>query len=210
MPIQMPSKKPVLVAMASAALLLFAACSTKSTSLPAKATVSNGLYPYVTPLCTPHSSFGAASAGVTTEYSLHGYKGSRYYLSGSGRAYSISAYFEYPYSAYWLGLEVARVALYRDFGGHPSTLLSLSGKARLAAGWIELDITDVDVTPGWYWIMFVGYNSAYLAFNTGAANSSYDCYSYQSTYEYPSTFDLPMDASYFSNRLYSMKVNYCP
>jgi hypothetical protein len=98
----------------------------------------------------------------------------------------------------------ARMALYRDAAGVPDALIAESAAVAVSIGWNEIDIPDVLLAAGDYWIGLQTETGVVVAYDDGVSGD--DPY-----ISYPfGAFPAALPVMNMWNALYSMYANYCP
>ncbi|NJO13437.1 MAG: hypothetical protein HC872_08230, partial [Gammaproteobacteria bacterium] len=83
-------------------------------------------------------------------------RGSKFWLTEKGRLYNMAAYLDGNGGP--SGSQSLRMALYKDSGGRPGSLVAQSGQLSIAANsgprWVYFSgASQVALNPGAYWVM---------------------------------------------------------
>ncbi len=128
-------------------------------------------------------------------------QGNKVIISGEVIAESFAIYIQYVQTP---GSSV-RMALYTDNLGTPENLLVESEAVTVTAGgWNIIDIPDIYLTPGTYWLFYQNELGIYVRVDAGVNGD--EAYFTQSYGPFPSQ----LASLSYSNGLYSMYINYCP
>jgi hypothetical protein len=97
-----------------------------------------------------------------------------------------------------------RVALYQDNAGNPGTLVVQSAPQAAVTGWNVLDVADVDLSAGSYWLAFQTQSGCAPSFSAGAAGS--EAYVTRAWGTFPSTFPVCLK----NGNLWDINASICP
>ncbi len=128
-------------------------------------------------------------------------QGNKVIVSGEVIAESFAIYIQYVQTP---GSSV-RMALYTDNSGTPENLLVESEAVTVTAGgWNIIDIPDIYLTPGTYWLFYQNESGIYVRVDAGAqGDEAYFMHSY-------GPFPSHLTMLNYEIGLYSMYINHCP
>lgn len=161
-------------------------------------TITHTPLPTDTPACTATLTFGVATIG--TAGSVNGIRAVKAVLVENATILSLSLYNS-------LGsFGNVRVAVYDDDGtaGAPGTRLAESPSVYVTAlGWNVIDLPDLPLAPGTYWLAFQAENS--ISAVSGSTGDTY--YASQSFGPFPAS--MPYHPGNYLASRFSIFANYC-
>jgi hypothetical protein len=127
-------------------------------------------------------TFGNTAVGTLTNYFATDRDASRFQLIENGVLQSVTAYFKNS------GFN-AKVAVYSDSNGSPSTLIAQSNAETVtSSGWKIFTIPKTPLTQGYYWLCVVSSSSSSTGTMTASSTTSHVWKANTYSGDYPSTF----------------------
>ena len=152
-----------------------------------------------TPTCQAPSFFGLDTAGRFIDERIVGYRvASRYILSGDAVVTSLSMHVPGTNGA------LIRMAIYNNSGVLPDALLAETAAQVSVSGWNTLDLTDITLAAGTYWIAVQVEDGAEISHDLGADGD--EAYMGQVFGNFPGVFG----ALGTGNFKYSIRADICP
>lgn len=153
--------------------------------------------PTETPVTGCAYTFGKTSVGANPVDNAGYLDVNKYTLTECGTVSTLSLYVAATTGG------SARMALYTDNAGIPGSLLSESAAVTVSVGWNTIDIPDVLLGPGNYWIGLQTQAGVQVVYDNGVmGDDPYLNYTF-------GAFPAVLPAMTLWNALYSMYANYC-